>query len=46
VDALIANARRVNPGIAVIQVSARTGEGVDRWLQWLGAAHTMAAATA
>jgi hydrogenase nickel incorporation protein HypB len=46
VDTLIANARRVNPGIAVIQVSARTGEGVDRWLQWLGAAHTMAAATA
>ena len=46
VDALIANARRVNPGIAVIQVSARTGEGVERWLQWLGAARAMAAATA
>ncbi len=46
VDALIANARRVNPGIAVIQVSARTGEGIERWLQWLGAARAMAAATA
>lgn len=46
VDALIANARRVNPGIAVIQVSARTGEGVERWLQWIGAARAMAAATA
>ena len=46
VDALIANARRVNPGIAVIQVSARTGEGVERWVSWLGAARAMAAATA
>lgn len=46
VEALVANARRVNPGIAVIQVSARTGEGVERWLQWLGAARAMAAATA
>ncbi len=46
VDQLVANARRVNPGIAVIRVSASTGEGMDRWLNWLGAARQMAAATA
>jgi hydrogenase nickel incorporation protein HypB len=45
VDALIANARRVNPGIAVIPVSATTGEGLDRWRQWLAGARAMVAAT-
>jgi len=44
IDALIANARRVNPGIGVVQVSAQTGEGVEPWLRWLGAARDMAAA--
>lgn len=33
----IANARRVNPAIEVIQVSARTGEGFAQWLDWLDA---------
>ncbi|MDP2822036.1 MAG: hydrogenase nickel incorporation protein HypB [Sulfuritalea sp.] len=28
-------ARRVNPGIEVIEVSATTGEGMDTWLAWL-----------
>jgi len=28
-------ARRVNPGIAVIEVSATTGAGMDAWLAWL-----------
>jgi hydrogenase nickel incorporation protein HypB len=28
-------ARRVNPGIQVLQVSARSGEGLDNWYQWL-----------
>ncbi len=28
-------ARRVNPGIEVIQLSATTGEGMDAWLHWL-----------
>lgn len=46
VDLLIANARRVNPSISIIQVSAKSGEGMERWLQWLSAANTMAAATA
>ncbi len=31
----IANARRVNPDIAVLQVAAETGEGMDAWLDWL-----------
>ena len=35
VDAAIEFARRVNPGIEVIQVSATTGQGMDEWLQWL-----------
>ena len=35
VEAAIDFARRVNPGIEVIQVSATTGQGMDQWLQWL-----------
>jgi hydrogenase nickel incorporation protein HypB len=31
----IAYARRVNPAIEVLQVSARTGQGLDAWLDWL-----------
>ena len=31
-------ARRVNPTIQVIQLSATTGEGMDLWLDWLHAA--------
>ncbi len=30
------NCRSVNPGLTVIEVSARTGEGIPRWLNWLG----------
>ncbi len=30
-------ARRVNPGIKVILTSATSGEGMDEWLEWLGA---------
>ena len=37
VDSCIANARRVNPDIAVVQVSARTGEGMEAWLEWIAA---------
>jgi hydrogenase nickel incorporation protein HypB len=29
------NARRVNPTIEVIRVSAKSGEGMDAWLAWL-----------
>ena len=28
-------ARRLNPGIKVIPVSAKTGEGIDEWVGWL-----------
>ncbi len=30
-----ANARAVNPEIALLRVSARTGEGLDTWYEWL-----------
>ncbi len=35
VEACIANARKVNPGIAVLKVSARSGEGMEEWLAWI-----------
>ena len=34
-DLCEANARRVNPAIRVIRVSARTGEGMQAWQDWL-----------
>jgi hydrogenase nickel incorporation protein HypB len=39
VDACIGYARRVNPGIKILQVSATSGEGMDNWLSWIKAAH-------
>jgi len=35
-------ARRVNPRIKVLQVSARSGEGMDAWYQWLRATRQLA----
>ncbi|MBK1688719.1 hydrogenase nickel incorporation protein HypB [Rubrivivax gelatinosus] len=35
VQRCIEYARRVNPAIEVLQVSARSGEGLDAWLSWL-----------
>jgi hydrogenase nickel incorporation protein HypB len=35
VDKAIESARRVNPAIQVIRVSATTGEGMGDWLGWL-----------
>ncbi len=35
VDQCIEYARRVNPGIKVLQVSATSGEGMESWYQWL-----------
>lgn len=35
IEACIANARKVNPNIKVIQVSATSGKGMDAWLGWL-----------
>lgn len=31
----IGYARQVNPGIAIFQLSARTGNGLDAWYEWL-----------
>jgi hydrogenase nickel incorporation protein HypB len=31
----VANALRINPSISTIRLSARTGEGLDRWYDWL-----------
>jgi hydrogenase nickel incorporation protein HypB len=36
-DLAVANARRVNPDIQVIRVSANNGEGMDKWLGWIKA---------
>jgi hydrogenase nickel incorporation protein HypB len=35
-------ARRVNPRIKVLQVSARSGEGMEQWYAWLRAARQLA----
>jgi len=35
VELLERNLRSVNPGIEVIRLSARTGENVDPWLEWV-----------
>jgi hydrogenase nickel incorporation protein HypB len=35
VDQAIAFARRVNPGLEVIKLSATSGEGLDEWLDWI-----------
>lgn len=36
-DRFLANLRAVNPAARVIEASARTGEGVDEWCDWLRA---------
>lgn len=35
VDLCIANARSINPTIEVLQLSSRTGEGMQEWLSWI-----------
>lgn len=34
-DAAVAHAKRVNPSLEIIRVSARTGEGMSQWLDWI-----------
>jgi len=46
VDACIGYARRVNPRIGCIRLSARSGEGMQGWLGWLRASRARAAAPA
>ena len=42
VEKCAAYARRVNPRAKIIRTSAITGEGLDTWLKWLEAEHTLA----
>ena len=42
VNKCIDYARRVNPAIRVLQVSATTGEGMDNWYQWVRANRRLA----
>ncbi|MHB8772181.1 MAG: hydrogenase nickel incorporation protein HypB [Syntrophales bacterium] len=35
-EALGRRTHRLNPGMQVLPLSCRTGEGVDQWLRWLG----------
>lgn len=39
-DAYEANLRQVNPAIEILRVSARTGEGMAAWLDWLARARS------
>ena len=41
-DKCIEYARRVNPGIKILRVSATSGEGLDSWYQWVKASHQLA----
>lgn len=36
-DACIERAKKLNPEITVIPISAKTGEGIDAWVNWLRA---------
>lgn len=42
VEQCIENARRVNPDIRVLQVSATSGEGLQAWYDWIKAARQFA----
>jgi hydrogenase nickel incorporation protein HypB len=42
VAALIANARRVNPALRVLRISAKSGEGMADWLAYVTAATALA----
>jgi hydrogenase nickel incorporation protein HypB len=36
-DGFLASLRAVNPRAQILQASARTGEGVDAWCDWVRA---------
>jgi hydrogenase nickel incorporation protein HypB len=46
VERLLANIEAVHPGVPTMLVSARTGEGIDAWREWLVDATTRSAAEA
>ncbi|MEO0769532.1 MAG: hydrogenase nickel incorporation protein HypB [Cyanobacteria bacterium J06649_4] len=35
IDNIISNIRQINPAATIITLSAKTGEGVEDWLQWV-----------
>jgi hydrogenase nickel incorporation protein HypB len=35
VDQIVANVRQMNPHVTIIPVSAKTGEGLEQWLNWI-----------
>lgn len=41
VEQCIAYARRINPKIEVLQLSAASGQGMDAWIEWILAGHAM-----
>ncbi|HJK96161.1 MAG TPA: hydrogenase nickel incorporation protein HypB [Polyangiaceae bacterium LLY-WYZ-14_1] len=43
-DRCLADLARLRPGVTVLQVSARTGEGLDHWYRWLRAGRDQALA--
>ena len=44
VDAAMANARRVHPGMEIVTTSCTTGEGLQEWMNWLAARRKSVAA--
>jgi hydrogenase nickel incorporation protein HypB len=34
-DDFIRNAKNINPGLEFLNVSAKTGEGIDKWQEWI-----------
>ena len=42
VDRCIEYARRVNPGIKALKLSAKSGEGMDAWIAWIKATRSLA----
>jgi hydrogenase nickel incorporation protein HypB len=39
-DLMLANVEAVHPGVTTLCVSARSGEGIDAWRNWLQGAAT------
>jgi hydrogenase nickel incorporation protein HypB len=35
VEQIIANVRQMNPRVTIIPISAKTGEGLEAWLDWV-----------
>jgi hydrogenase nickel incorporation protein HypB len=45
-DLIEANARRINPGIETLRLSARSGEGMEGWIDWIARARAALAPAA